>query len=211
MELEQLKDMWKEQEASGPKIEVQPLLGKKSNSPIAIMKRHLTAELILVIVLFGLVIAYYLLAFNGKFAVVSTMYIITGLLCCLYYYKKYRLLNEMECMACQVKSNLSKQVYTLEKYVRFYLLAGTAALPIFMIFFYWFEYTYIPRTRAHIFMLPSETVSVARSLGVFALWAIAATIVAYFINRWYVHKLYGKHIDKLKQMLLQMDDDTALS
>jgi hypothetical protein len=211
MEFEQLKDMWKEQEASGPQIEVQPLLGKKSNSPIAIMKRHLTVELILVIVLFGLVIAYYLIAFNGKFAVVSTIYTITGILFCFYYYKKYRLLNDMECMACQVKSNLSKQVSTLEKYVRVYLLAGTAVLPIFMIFFYWFEYTYIPKGRPHIFLLPSETVGLAKSLGVFTLWVVGASVVGYFVNRWYVQKLYGKHIDKLKQMLLQMEDDTALS
>lgn len=211
MELEQLKDMWKGQDTEGPPIEVQPLLGKKSRSPIAIMKRHLTIELIFVILLYGLVIAFYLLAFDGKFAVVATIYIVTALLFCFYYFKKYRLLKNMECMACQVKSNLNQQVKTLEKYVRFYLLAGTAVLPVFLMFFYWFEYTYIPPGAPHFFKLPSETVSIWKSLGLLLFWMTVATTAGYFVNKWYVKKLYGKHVDQLKQMLLQMEDDTVYS
>lgn len=207
MELEQLKDMWKEQDSVNSPIDVQPLLGKKSKSPIAIMKRHLNLELIFVVVSYGLVIAFYLIAYSGRFAVVAGMYIIIGLLFCLYYYKKYRLLNDMECMACQVKSNLGQQVKTLEKYVRFYWLAGTAILPIFMIFFYWFEYTFLPPGKGRIFLQASETVSMAKSLGNLAIWIIIATVAGYYVNQWYVKKLYGKHVDKLKQMLLQMEDD----
>jgi Flp pilus assembly protein TadB len=211
MELEQLKDMWKEQDQVSSPIDFQPILGKKSKSPIAIMKRHLNFELFFVLVSYGLVIAFYLIAFSGRFAVVAGMYIVIGLLFCLYYYKKYRLLNDMECMACQVKSNLGQQVKTLERYVRFYWLAGTAILPIIMIFFYWFEYTFLSPGGAHIFMLPSETVSMPASLGNLAIWITIATIAGYYVNRWYVKKLYGKHIDKLKQMLLQMEDETIAS
>lgn len=211
MELEQLKGMWKEQDAVSPSLEVQPLLGKKSKSPIAIMKRHLNIELLFVIVSYGLIIAFYLIAYSGKFAVVAAMYIIIGMLFCLYYYKKYKLLKDMECMACQVKSNLGQQVKTLEKYVRFYLLAGTAILPIFIIFFYWFEYTFIPPGRPHIFLLPSETVGLGKSLGSLLLWIIGSTVIGYYVNKWYVKKLYGKHVDQLKLMLLQMEDDSVYS
>jgi hypothetical protein len=142
---------------------------------------------------------------------ISALYFIIGSLFCIYYYKKFRLLKEMECMACEVKSNLSKQVATLEKYIRFYLWGGTAIIPIVLIFFYWFEYTYVPPGKEHFFYLPSETISVARSVGTLLLWIIPSTILFYFINKWYVRKLYGKHVESLKEMLAQMEDDQRYS
>ncbi|HEX5667294.1 MAG TPA: hypothetical protein VFX73_00755 [Chitinophagaceae bacterium] len=211
MELEQLKDMWKEQAPEQAPRDVQPLLGKKSNTPIAKMKRHLIAELIAVVLLYGIIILYFFLGWKGRFVSVSILYLIIGTFFCIYYYKKFKLLNEIECMACQVKSNLSKQVATLDKYIRFYVLAGTAIIPIALLFFYWFEFTYIPRGKEVFFLQPSETISVARSVGQLALWIVISTFFFYYINKWYVKKLYGRHVDTLKEMLSQMEDDTIYS
>jgi hypothetical protein len=209
MELDQLKDMWKEQEADQSPQEVQPILGRKSNTPIAKMKRHLMAELIAVVVGYGLVIVYFLLMNGGKFYSVAILYLVIGALFCVYFYKKFKLLKEMECMACQVKSNLSKQVNTLEKYTRFYLFAGTAIIPIVLIFFYWFENTYLTRDRIDVFLQPSNTVSIFQSLLALAMVIIPITIIFYFVNKWYIRKLYGNYIGKLKSMLSQMEDNTA--
>jgi hypothetical protein len=211
MELEQLKDMWKEQEPEQVSRDVQPLLGKKSNTPIAKMKRHLIAELLAVLILYGLIIVYYIRSQQGKFISISVLYFVIGSLFCIYFYKKFKLLKEMECMACEVKSNLSKQVGTLEKYIRFYLFAGTAIIPIVLIFFYWFEYTYFQQSKGYFFLLPSDTVSVLRSLGSLLLWVVPSTIVFYYINKWYVRKLYGRHVETLKEMLAQMEDDQRYS
>jgi len=211
MELEQLKDMWKEEEPARPPRDVQPLLNMKSNSPISKMKKHLVMELAAVIIMYGIVIIYFFAAYGGRFSSVSILYLLVGVVFCIYYFKKFRLLNEMECMACQVKTNLSKQLNTLEKYIRFYLIAGTALIPIVLIFFYWFENTYIPKGREFFFLQPSESVTVLNSLVLFALITTVSTILFYFINKWYVRKLYGKYVDKLKEMLLQMEDDTVYS
>ena len=35
---------------------------------------------------------------------------------------------------------------------------------------------------------------------------IVLTIIIYYLNKWYIKKLYGKHINKLKLMLEQMED-----
>ncbi|HLO82713.1 MAG TPA: hypothetical protein VK166_17230 [Chitinophagaceae bacterium] len=211
MELEQLKDMWKKEEPARPPRDVQPLLNRKSNSPISKMKKHLVMELAAVIIMYGIVIIYFFAAYGGRFSSVSILYLLIGVVFCIYYFKKFRLLNEMECMACQVKTNLSKQLNTLEKYIRFYLIAGTALIPIVLIFFYWFENTYIPKGREFFFLQPSESVTVLYSLTLFTLITTVATILFYFINKWYVRKLYGKYVDKLKEMLLQMEDDTVYS
>lgn len=169
------------------------------------------AELIAVIVGYGMVIVYFFKAYEQKFVSVSILYLIIALIFCVYFYKKFLLLKEMECMVCQVKSNLSKQVITLEKYTRFYLLAGTAIIPVVLIFFYWFEYTYLPGGRNFFFIQPSDTVSLPESLGWLAIIVIITTVIFYFINRWWVHKLYGNYIGKLKSMLLQMEVDAPHS
>jgi hypothetical protein len=210
MELEQLKDMWKEQEPDRPR-DVQPLLNKKSNSPIAKMKKHLVMELSAVILMYGIVIIYFFAAYKGRFSSVSILYLFIGVVFCIYYFKKFKLLKEMECMACQVKTNLSKQLDTLEKYIRFYLIAGTALIPLVLIFFYWFGYTYLPKGREFFFPQPSETITVLQSIGIFMLITTVATVLSYYLNKWYIRKLYGKYIDKLKEMLLQMEDDAIYS
>lgn len=211
MELEQLKEMWKKQETGQVSTEVQPLLSRRSNTPIAKMKRHLVIELIAVILLYGFVISFYFFNRDGKFMSISVLYFIIGSLFCIYFYRKFKLLSEMECMACEVKSNLSKQVATLEKYIRFYLLAGTAIIPVVMIFFYWFEFKYASGGKGIFFLLPSEGVSVLRSIGSLLLWTIPTTILFYFINKWYVRKLYGRYVESLKEMLSQMEDTPQYS
>ena len=211
MELDELKDIWKEQAPGQVSKEVQPLLSKKSNTPIAKMKRHLNMELLAVVVLYGFIIIYFMAILGSRYFSISVLYFIIGSLFCVYYYKKFKLLKEMECMACEVKSNLSKQVDTLEKYIRFYLWAGTAIVPIVLIFFYWFEYTNFPPEKEHFFILPSDTNSITKSIGSLLKWVIPTTVLFYFINKWYVRKLYGRHVDSLKQMLAQMEDDQSYS
>ena len=131
MELDQLKKIW-QQEPSATKEDQQllQLLRKRSNNPIARMKRNLLFELIAIVALYGATIVYYAYAFHGTMSEVSWFMVVIALSFLLYYYMKNRLLNKMECVACQVKSNLQRQVNTLEKYVKFYLIAGTALAPI---------------------------------------------------------------------------------
>jgi hypothetical protein len=203
MELDHLKDMWQKQEAP-PTPGLQEIISKRSNSPIAKMKRNLIMELIMVVIFLGAVILYYFAAFSGKFQVVSWVYLSLIALFGVYFYFKYKLLNEMECMACQVKSNLSKQVSTLEKFVRLYLIVGTAIIPAVIIFFYFFEMSNFPAGN-NFFILPSEKNSIATSLAVLAFICVASTVPIYYLNKWYIRKLYGKQIERLKLMLEQMD------
>lgn len=204
-----MKDMWKQQEAVEPAEDIRPMLGKNSNLPIARMKRHLVAELVVVVVLYGLMIFYFFNSHSGRLLIVAWLYLLIGIAFCVYFFKKLRLLKSMDCMACEVKANLSKQVMTLEKYVRFYLLAGTALVPVILIFFYLVQYFYFPATPNMFFSLPSEKVSVARSVGELLLIVSVSTLIMYFVNRWYVKKLYGKYVNQLKDMLFQMEEDAG--
>lgn len=203
MELEQWKDVWKKQEDS-PTPSLREMLGKPSNSPIAKMKRNLILELIAVLISFGVVVVYYLTAYKGKFQEVGWMYLGMMILFVVYFVFKFRLLTKMECMACEVKSNLFKQVNTLEKYVRFYLITGTALIPMVILFFYAFSWIHFPEGRG-LFLQPSNSTSLLTSVLILLLVCVTSTIGMYYINKWYIRKLYGNQIERLKKMLEQLD------
>ena len=205
MELDNLKELWQQQEPETTPENLGEILGKKSKGPIAKMKRNLKAELIVVIVTYGVAIFSFFSILSGRLNSLAWVYLFFAIVFIIYFLMKNRLLNEMECMACQVKSNLKKQVATLEKYVRFYLIAGTAIIPILALYSY---YVLIPRLW---FMhgnsnLPRPNNLVITQMLIWVAATVVLTIVCYFLNKWYVKKLYGNHINKLKLMLEQMED-----
>ena len=113
----------------------------------------------------------------------------------------------MECLSCQVKSNLQKQTTTLEKYIRFYLIAGTALAPASLLFFAWL-FNVKRRTNTNYNILyPSPDNPLWKVALAWLLLTVIITILFYFMNKWYVRKLYGKHVEKLKEVLSEMEGD----
>ncbi|MGB8194295.1 MAG: hypothetical protein WCF67_20355 [Chitinophagaceae bacterium] len=206
MELEQLKNIWAKD--SGPQQKqdeyLLSLLGKRSNGPIAKMKRNLRLELIGVIVLYGLCIVYYFFAFEGRMVEISWFMLGIGLLFMVYYYRKNKLLNNMQCVACQVKSNLELQLGTLEKYVRFYLISGNILIPVTMLMVGYVVIVLYPE-RIHSsrnFNSPEMQSLIIK----FLIMTVAVTIAMFFLNRWYVNRLYGRHVKKLRETLKEMKE-----
>jgi 4-hydroxybenzoate polyprenyltransferase len=209
MELDQWKEIWKEEGASpsNDARKLKLLLEKKSNSPVAKMKRNLKMELWIIIFSYGAMILFYFIAFKGQLSEVSWFMLFIGLLFVAYYQRKNKLLSEMECLSCQVKSNLQKQTTTLEKYIRFYLIAGTVLAPVSLLFFAWLlNIKRSTNTNLNILYPSPENPLWKVALG-WVLLTVIITILFYFMNKWYVRKLYGKHVEKLKDVLSEMEGD----
>jgi hypothetical protein len=199
MELENLKQLWR-------RIEVKPvrteeterliaLLGKRSHGPVAKMRRNLLGELILVIATYIPVILYYFFGSAGKLSEIAWFLLLLLLSFTIYYYRKDRLLKEMLCVSCRVRSNLELQVSSLQKYIRVYALAGTIAVPVIGLLSLAVIYWKLPASPGWKNLLP---------------WATAlapVTIGCYYINTWYVRKVYGRHIRKLKDLLEEMNEE----
>lgn len=205
MELDQLKQMWGEiatDKNVSSDEEIQAMLRKKSKSPIAKMKRNLFIEMIVVVVLYGVTIADYFIRYKGAMLSIAWIMLATFFLYMFYYIRKRRLLYEMECISCEVKSNLQLQLRTLVKYIRLYLIIGTLLFPVIMIimsvvlFFYSVEMQELPKQTP---FLPF--------LAVVSIIALLLTIPLYFLNKWYVRKLYGQHADKLKAIVNEMSEE----
>lgn len=208
MELDQLKEMWSDvgtKQSNTSKEELQTLLQKKSKSPIAKMKRNLFVELVAVLVIYILTIASYFIQFTGGMRWNAWLLVVISVLYLLYYLRKRKLLNSMECITCEVKSNLKMQLSTLEKYVRFYLIAGTALFPVAMIATGMIVFFYSPEITKDITDPSGKFVWVFTA--VLVVFSSVLTVPLYFLNKWYVRKLYGQHVERLKEIVNEMNED----
>lgn len=222
MELDSLKDIWKnlDEEDLQPAREVPILsmLQKRSQSTIARLKRNLNRELIAVVVIYSITI-WYIITYQRMYSELSVLLGLVGGAFLFYYYRKNKLLKQMQCVACEVRSNLKQQLSTLEKYVRFYFVAGTILTPLA-----YFAAGIIILFNAHDFSIHLENVSVEAQTSVSQVPIVAhisnhrffilfvsigavLTVGSYFINRWLINKMYGQHIQKLKELLYQMEEE----
>ncbi len=208
MDLDQLKDIWKElDEPAGQhrgQEEIAAMLKKRSQGPIARMKRNLRWELILVIVSYSVIITHYFYSFEEELHSVAWFLLTIAALFLLYYYFKNKLLNEMQQVSGQVKVHLERQVTALEKFVRIYLIAGSALVPICLAFFGWIFYKEIQDPANPNVFFGGETWKTILS------WAgltLVLTTIVYFANVWLLKKLYGDNIRKLKEIIREMSEE----
>jgi hypothetical protein len=201
MELDNLKALWQDigqkDISKNSDEQIARMLQKKSQSPIAKMKRNLFWELITVIVLYSITISYFFATSKGRYWELAVMLLVVAIAFILYYQRKNKLLHEMQCITCEVRSNLQKQLATLEKYVRFYLLSGIILAPI----------AYFVTGMIVLFNSPLQYINTgSMEFIIFIIIGLAITVASYFFNKWYIKKLYGQHIIKLKELLLQMEE-----
>ncbi|MFN4285814.1 MAG: hypothetical protein ACK4E8_07600 [Lacibacter sp.] len=207
MELEQLKELWKEEPVFSPEVRIEELLRQRSRSTISKMKRNLKIELLLLVVVYAGMVWYYFQKFERGMLAIVIMLLAILLFFLWYYYKKMNLLRQMECVVCEVKSNLQQQLQQLKSYVRFYVKAGTCLFPLAMVF-----------TALNVIFnrppgTPNPILENTRSflvfLAVLAGIALVLTIPVYYINKWYVCWLYGQHVDKLQNIVNEISETEA--
>jgi hypothetical protein len=210
MELESLKYIWHSQEtpeARQPDAELLALLQKRSRGPVARMRRNLLAELILIVITYTPAILFYWIDFGGRLAGVGWLLLLTMGFYGGYFYRKNKLLQQMQCVQCEVRSNLQRQLTTLKKYVRFYLLAGTLLLPAMVILSWLIIHWQLPSVPGNaLFHRLEQPQWWARPL-LWLLLLVPVTIGSYYLNACYVNKLYGRHIRKLQELLQEMNEE----
>jgi len=211
MELDSLKYIWQRLEATpareASREQILALMQKRSAGPLAKMRRNLFGECILMVITYTPAILLYFLEFRGRLSGIGWLFILILLLFLGYFYRKNRLLREMQCMGCRVRSNLEKQIRTLTKYTRFYIMTGTLIIPVMTVLSYAIiRWKFPPAPGAALFYRLSGTPWWQNPLFWIAPLAVI-TVGIYYANAWYVGKLYGRHIKKLQELLQEMDAD----
>jgi hypothetical protein len=206
MELEKLKELWVDSKNSSLPIDEEGLskiLNKSSRRPIALIKRNLKLEVLFVILLYGFLIWLILNQADSSILYVDILLLVlAGILFCIYAFYKNKLLNKMECVSCEVKSNLNLQLKSLEKLVKLYFNVGNIGIVL----------VYLIAGVISYIEAEADTVHFPHVLELVIFIAIGAVlfIISYYFSRWYPFQLYGKHIQKLKNILYEMDESDSI-
>jgi len=221
MELDSLKDIWKELDEDdlrpGGNEEILSMLHKRSRSPVAKMKRNLYWEMGGLVVCYSLAIWYYIISWQGRYWEVALLLFLIGAFALFYYLRKRKLLNEMQCVACEVRSNLRRQLSTLEKYVNFYFVSTILLTPAayfaagLIVFFKTPENSHAKPLdffggAGDVAIQISEQLPNQRFFITFVVLGVMISIGAYFLVRWAIDRMYGQHIQKLKELVRQMEE-----
>jgi hypothetical protein len=203
MELDRMKQIWNTMDTGSAEPAVS-ITGKvdffpqeiRSKGPVASMRRNLLLEIILVIISYTPVVIGFILYRHGWMKEISFAYLVLGILFGVYYYVKNRLLRSMLCVTCNVKTNLLRLVSLLKKYVRWYLLFGTLVFPVMMLFMAWIINLKLPSATGY-----------SRIPEIYYWMILPVTLIMYFVNKKYIHHLYGRHINRLQLLVGEMEAD----
>ncbi|MDL5049236.1 hypothetical protein QQ054_24790 [Oscillatoria amoena NRMC-F 0135] len=201
-ELDDLKSIWKQQPQGADAKntdEIARMLHGKSTSIVSRLKRSVWFELSFTVVCGIALAAYGLQAKSGQLAwMVLTLSVIFAAYI-LYYIKKLMLLSRYELSHGNLKTNLENLINGLSAYLSFYKRSYTILYPVFFCLGLLFGAidagldNFIQRFKQLSFLIWFILVTGVFMVGV------------YKITDWYLQKLYGNHLEKLKGLLNELE------
>lgn len=200
-ELEDLKQIWKShKQGYEPKqeSEIAIMLQGKSNSIIGKLKRNVWIELIFTIACsIGLgIYAVTLEAGAVMWTIISLLVLFVAYL--IYYVKKLMLLGKFDSSDSNMRINLENLHEKLSVYVNFYRKSYSVLYPVYFFLGIFFGALDTGMDAFLIRMKEPKTIAfLAMMAGVF----FVATFLA---TNFYLKKLYGNHLAKLKELLNEL-------
>ena len=198
MELDDLKQPWLESAKNIKPLNtnVMEIIQNKSYGPAAQLKRNFRKMIIII----PMVVTMLIVTLSKKHDIFSDVlfwfYIIFISSMMLFFYYNYRLINKMQCMDCLVKSNLEKQVKTLENGFKWRMVIIRVAFIIFIVLLEVLMYYQQEPALAKWYAQPA-TIRMSAYAILITAW--------YFITKLIFRTRYGKHIQNLKNLVQQME------
>ena len=201
MDIDDLKIIWKNGEGFQPKnkAEIASMLKGSSNSIIYKLKRSVWFEMLFTI-LSGMLLMFYALTLkSGALKWTSLSILILFVAYSIYYIKKLMLLSRFDSGKENIKANLLSLTASLTGYLKFYRRSYTILYPIFFVL----SLIFIAIEQG----ADEFTNNIAKPDTILYLVLLAGTF--YFCSTWLVNwflkKLYGNHIEKLKGLLHEVE------
>ena len=198
MELDDLKQPWLESAKNIKPLNtnVMEIIQNKSYGPAAQLKRNFRKMIIIIPIVVSMLIVNLSKKHDIFSDVLFWFYIVFISSMMLFFYYNYRLINNMQCMDCLVKSNLEKQVKTLENGFKWRMVIIRVAFIIFIVLLEVLMYYNQEPALAKWYAQPVTIRMCAYAILITA-W--------YFITKLIFRTRYGKHIQNLKNLVQQME------
>jgi hypothetical protein len=198
MELEELKSIWNSSTPSfQPKDadEIASMLSRKSVSIVDKLKRNVWFDLIITMLTSLGLLSYAITLRPGALKWASISILSTLLLYVFYYIKKISLLNRFDPVTNNLRANLEVLINTLSGYLEFYRRSYTVLYPIF--FFVVLLFIGIEHGTERFLEILQRPATITLLLLLAGVYYLLSTKVV----RWFLNRLYGRHLEKLKALL----------
>lgn len=202
MELEELKSIWNSSAPSfQPKDagEIASMLSRKSVSIVDRLKRNVWVDLIITTVTSLGLLSYAISLRPGALKWASISILSTLLLYVFYYVKKIIVLNRFNPVTSNVRANLEVLISTLSGYLQFYQRSYTVLYPIF--FCLVLVFVGIELGTQRLLENLQQPSTIAMLVGLLAVYYFLGTRAV----RWFLNRLYGRHLEKLKSLLTDVN------
>jgi hypothetical protein len=198
MELDELKSLWKKQGDSFQQrneVEIAAMLNGRSKSIIAKLKRNVWIELCFTLIAGVALLIYALTLEASAIRNVAIAILISFVGYSVYYIKKLILLNRFNTAGDNVRSNLENLVNNLSSYLKYYRLSYTVLYPAY--FFLGVIFGGATQGSDRFFEVLAET----RTIVLLLILALVFYFSSTWLVNWLLKKLYGNHLEKLKNIL----------
>lgn len=204
MEIEDLKDIWRKQNAGfTPKDETElaSMLKRNSTSIITRLKRNVWFEVIFTF-LGGLgLLAYAMTLPGGSLKWTSVSILVLFCVYLIYYFKKLRLLNRFSHENDNLRANLHRLITNLNGYLKFYKRSYAILYPVYFILGLLF--TAVEQGSAGFLnKITKPEIFITLFIG-----AVVFFVCSTWLTRWYLKKLYGNHLEKLEALLRELEGE----
>jgi hypothetical protein len=202
MELDELKNIWnKNTEGFQIKNEAQltSMLKGNSRSIVDKLKRSVWFELIFTLVTGILLLIYTLMLPSGalKWTIVSIL--VLFVVYSFYYVKKLLLLSSFNAGNDNLRDSLEKLTDRLSSYLRFYQSSYAILYPVYFGLALLFVALEIGSERFY------DKISDPKWVLYLIAVALFFFLMSMFFTKWYLKKLYGNHVEKLKSLLRELN------
>lgn len=201
MELDDLKDIWKQNPLYPQKKaeEIAAMLKSKSTSIIDKLKRNVWIELIFTDLVGIALLIYAFTIPNGALKWMIISILLVFFLYTFYFIKKLLLLNRYE-QSQDIKTNLESLAIRLTEYLAFYKRSYAILYPIY--FFIGLLFVAVEKGMDEFI----HSISQPKSLIYLIVMSLVFLFSSTWFVRWYLKKLYGDHVEKLKNLLRDINE-----
>jgi hypothetical protein len=202
MELDELKTIWNKSKPAFERkdpAELSQMLTRNSSSVVDKLKRSVWFELIFTFVASLALLAYALTLPGGALKWTTVSILVLFVAYSVYYVKKLLLLNRFKPGDDNLRSTLQKLVDNLTSYLNFYKRSYSILYPVYFVLGVVFGAL---ETGADRFI---QKVSEPKTIIYLVLWGGIFFFLSTWFANWYLKKLYGNHLEKLKAVMRDLE------
>jgi hypothetical protein len=209
IELEDLKNIWKDNIDSNidrqrlEQDKIRELLSQQSASIIDKLRRNLQLEIVMFFICLVLIASVPFYFSNKEVTLLCAVVLVFIFIpYFIYYIKKYLEIKRFYSYHQDIKTSLKQVIAQMEKYLNIYFWGSLLLTPVSG-FISGLAILY--EMKALGFLVYFDAFS-SGTLSVVLSFALLLTLISYPVMKWYIRKLYGQHLEKLKSCLKELEE-----